>query len=279
MRELRLSIPDDAIELAGDRLWAAGAQAIEEVTLDDGRLQLRSVLADSDATSLGRLGPVPGEWAVDFVDVVTDHPQTWRDYAEPVVVSDRLRIVPAWRPIPEPSGADELVVPVEPGAAFGLGDHPTTRLTAAALDRLELTGATVLDVGCGTGVLGIIAALRGASRVVGIDVAEAAREATEQNAALNGVTIETSTTPLADVGGAFDVVLANILAPALVAMADDLRRVVAPPGRLLISGVLAGAHDHVLAALEPLEVIATTTDQGWACTQLVSGQSSGSSRT
>jgi ribosomal protein L11 methyltransferase len=164
-------------------------------------------------------------------------------------------------------------VAIEPGGAFGLGNHPTTRLSAAAVERLtgEGSGVTsVLDVGCGSGVLAIIAAARGATRVIAIDIAEAAREATVANAAANGVghLVEASTDALAQIDGACDLVLANILAPTLIALAPELQRVLAPDGALVISGVLDGGYDHVIVALAPLRVVRVDVLEGWAALEL-----------
>lgn len=259
VRVTELRVPSAAAELAADRLWVAGAQAVEEL-VDGDVTALRSVLADDDAVSLDRLGPLPADWQVTFFDQDDAPLETWREFAAPIVVSPTLTIRPAWL-------AGEGIA-IEPGGAFGLGDHPTTRLSAAAVERLARPGMAVLDVGCGTGVLAIIAARAGCSPVAGIDIAEAAREATLANAARNGVAVDVSTTPLADVAGTFDLVVANILAPTLVALAGDLRRVLAPGGTLVIAGVLEGRYDHVLAALDPLRPVAVTSLDGWACVEL-----------
>jgi ribosomal protein L11 methyltransferase len=268
MRLLQLSVPESQAELAADRLWGAGAGAVEELAGPDGTTLLRTVLAENDRVSLGRLGQLPDRWEVSF-DELEDRPaQTWRQHAQPITVNDSLVLRPAWLS----SQVDEAVVEIaiEPGASFGLGDHPTTRLSADATWRLATPGDRVLDVGCGSGVLSIIAAHRGAVEIVAIDIAEAARQATDENAARNGVgdRIVASTTPVGGIDGMFDLVLANILAPALVAMADDLRRLTSPDGALVLSGVLAGCHDHVLAALRPMRVIATFELDGWAAVEL-----------
>lgn len=128
----------------------------------------------------------------------------------------------------------------------------------------------MLDVGCGSGVLAIIAARRGAAPVIAIDIAEPAREATEDNARRNVVAdvVFASTASLRDVEGEHDLVVANILAPTLVALAPDLRRVTARRGRLVISGVLAGSYDHVIAALAPMCVVATRDLDGWSAVTL-----------
>lgn len=271
MRVLVVRVPIADAELAADRLWAAGARAVEECAPEGPFAELRTVLAESLDTSLDRLGALPSGWTATFVDFDDEPAQTWRQFARPVTVNDALVIRPAWLAT-DPSD-DVLEIAIEPGGSFGLGDHPTTRLSADATFRLTLDGASVLDVGCGSGVLSVIAARRGASRVVAIDVAEAAREATEDNAIRNGVAgrIAAGVTPLCEVEGVFDLVVANILAPTLVSLAGDLRRLTAPQGRLVLSGVLAGGHDHVLAALRPMKVVATTELEGWASVELRHG--------
>lgn len=266
-RVVELRVPLADAELGADRLWAAGAQAVEEI--DEGAtIALRSVLADDDSVSRVRLGPLPEGWGLTFFDQPDAPSEAWRDFAVPIDVSPTLVVHPAWRPPAATNGV--RYVAIEPAGAFGLGDHPTTRLAATAAERLTGHATSVLDVGCGTGVLAVIAAVQGAAPVIAIDIAEAAREATLANADRNGVAdrIEASTTPLGEVAGTFDIVFANILAPTLVALADDLRRVLAPDGTLVISGVLEGAYDHVLAALAPLRVVRTDVLDGWAAVEL-----------
>ena len=139
---------------------------------------------------------------------------------------------------------------IEPASSFGLGDHPTTALTLGLLAahvrsaRAASTIDSVLDVGCGSGVLGIVAAQLGVATIRAIDISAAAIEATNANAARNGVVdhITADTAPLSAVTGSYDLVVANILAPVLVSMADDLRRVLAPGGVLMISGILQDSH-------------------------------------
>jgi ribosomal protein L11 methyltransferase len=271
-RVTELRVPPGDAELAADRLWSAGAQAIEEAGGAGGVALLRTVLAADDEVSRERLGLLPGDWELGFYDQPDAPADTWREFAVAVEVSPTLTIRPAWVSAAPPESG-RLEVAIEPAAAFGLGNHPTTRLSAAAVEHLTGEGsgvASVLDVGCGSGVLAIIAAARGATRVLAIDIAEAAREATTANAAANGVgdTVLATTDPLEQVGGVFDLVLANILAPTLIALAPELRRVVAPQGVLVVSGVLDGGYDHVVAALAPLRVVRTDVLDGWAALEL-----------
>jgi ribosomal protein L11 methyltransferase len=215
-----------------------------------------------------------GRWSHRVVEVPTAGADTWRAFAVPMWIGDHLVVVPAWQALDEvaPGGLDAsvLAVRIEPGGAFGLGDHPTTRASLRAVTRLGVAGADVLDVGCGTGVIAVTAALLHARSVRAIDVAAAAVEATADNARRNGVgaQVDVDDRPIGEIDDHFDVVVANILAPTLVAMADDLRRVTRADGRLVISGILADAHDHVLAALAPMQVERTDVDDGWACVTL-----------
>lgn len=265
MRLLQIvSGPADA-ELVADRLWQAGARAVEEVVLADGRAAARSVLAGDDATSLGRLGPLPAGWTVEWVEVDDEPANTWRRYVDVVEIGDSVVLRPAWLPALDDG---RIEIEIEPGGSFGLGDHPTTRLTAAAVVRLARPGQSVLDVGCGSGVLGIVAARLGATAVTGVDIADAAVEATIDNALRNGVEIDASTAPVGGVAGPYDLVLANLLAPTIIELAEHLRRLVGPGGALVISGVLADRHDHVVEALAPLEMVRTDVLDGWAAVEL-----------
>lgn len=263
-----LDVPADQADVAADRLWVAGARAVEHIDEGD-RARLRTVIAADADTSRERIGDLPGGWRLTFEPSATQHAETWREHADVIAVDDDLVLVPAWLDRSVPEGV--VAVSIEPAGAFGLGDHPTTRLCAAAVRRNIAAGDRLLDVGCGSGVLAIVGLAFGADRAVAIDVSEAARQATEANAAANGVgdRVDASCRPLAQVDGQFDLVVANILAPTLVDMASDLRRVTRR--RLIVSGILAERHDHVVRALAPFRVERTTTLDAWACVELTPG--------
>jgi ribosomal protein L11 methyltransferase len=270
MRLTVLTVPCSDVEVAADRLWCAGATAVESRVEAGGVVALVTVLADDDDRSLERIGPLGPDWVLTFVDDVAQANEGWRDHARPVVVNAELIINPAWWPITAPPSS-RTIVSIEPGGAFGLGDHPTTRMTADAAWRLTKPGDRVIDVGSGSGVLAIVALLKGAASAVAIDIAEAARESTVANAALNGVgdRVDASCRQVAEIDDEFDLAFANILAPTLIAMADDLVRLIRPGGRLVVSGVLAERHDHVVDALAELELCETKVDDAWACLEFV----------
>lgn len=256
------------VELASDALWSLGVVAIEERLVADG-VELWTSLGDSSDAVSEAAGLRLEQWSWRFVEVDEEVADTWRVHARPVWVDEDLVICPAWIPFDAPSDT-VTVVRIEPGATFGLGDHPTTVLSMRAICRSLRTGSSVLDVGCGSGVLAVGACVVGASHAVAIDIAPASVPVTKANAKANGVShlVEVSTRSLDEVEGQFDIVVANILAPVLIDLADDLRRVVAPGGVMIISGVLADRHDHVEAALLPLRRTRRRTLDGWAALTL-----------
>lgn len=267
-----VAVPVEHVDVASDVLWQLGVRAIEERPVPDGGVvELWTAVGDEPAAVDRAVAALAGRFGHRIVDVESAAANTWRDFASPMWVSEHLVVVPAWQEIDVAD--DVLVVSIEPGGAFGLGDHPTTLLSLRAVAGLVHGDADVLDVGCGTGVVAIAAARLQDRAVRAIDIAAAAVEATVDNAARNGVAdrVVADATPLALVDGDFDVVVANILAPVLIELAGDLRRVTRPGGRLVISGILADAHAHVIDALGPMVVERTEVIDGWACVVLSLG--------
>ena len=269
---IELDVAAGDAELAADRLWAAGATAVEE--RDGGAPGRRALIAGIPAgtvdTVLGALDPA---WRPRVVEVDDGAwADAWRDYAGPVRVGRRLVVVPAWiDAVPDESGADMVTVRLDPGRAFGSGTHATTQLALAALEGLVGGGAaTVLDVGSGSGVLAVAAALLGAQRVVAVDTDPEAVRATAENAARNGVggTVEGRLGHLAeavpeDDSGRFDVVVVNIGAAAIIEAAAVMQSRLAPGGHLVLTGFLAPATPRVRAAFGDLDPVAEAGDGEW----------------
>ena len=179
---------------------------------------------------------------------------------DPIRVNERLWIVPSWHAAPD-AGAINLVL--DPGLAFGTGSHPTTFLCLQWLTETLHGGETLLDYGCGSGILGIAAAKLGARSVLGVDIDDNALTAARNNAASNGVTLDLrhSKEQLDEV---FDIVVANILTNPLCVLAPLLAGRVAPGGRIALSGVLAAQADMVIAAYEPLIALRVGAEHdGW----------------
>jgi len=176
-----------------------------------------------------------------------DWERSWMDNFQPMRFGQRLWIVPSWHAAPEPDAVNLLL---DPGLAFGTGTHPTTALCLEWLDGQDLQDCNVLDCGCGSGILAIAALLLGAKQAVGTDIDYQAIEASRDNAERNG--IDASRFPLylpeqlpAEQA---DVVVANILAGPLVALAPQITSLVKPGGRLALSGILAEQGEDVAAA-------------------------------
>ncbi|HET6603296.1 MAG TPA: 50S ribosomal protein L11 methyltransferase [Xanthomonadaceae bacterium] len=173
-----------------------------------------------------------------------DWERAWMDRFEPMRFGQRLWIYPSHIEPPADAG---VVVRLDPGLAFGTGTHPTTALCLQWLDQLDLSGRTVLDFGCGSGVLAIAAARLGAVRVVAVDNDPQALTATRENARVNGVAARIGVYPSGQVpAGPFDFVVANILANALHALAGRLAQATAPGGAIALSGILAGQQPGLL---------------------------------
>jgi ribosomal protein L11 methyltransferase len=184
----------------------------------------------------------------------------------PIEIAPHFFIVPSWSEPPEP---DALNLRLDPGLAFGTGSHPTTRYCLRWLVETLAGGESVLDYGCGSGILAIAAARLGAGRVVGVDVDPQALVASAENAAANGVTAQFMS-PDNLPPERFDIVVANILANPLVALAPALCARVAPGGRLALSGILEAQADAVVAAYAPwFTLAASQATEGWV---LLSGR-------
>lgn len=173
--------------------------------------------------------------------------ETWRLHFKPVHVKGALWVVPPWEKVPD--GA--IAVVIEPGMAFGTGGHATTLLCLRGVHdavRADPAGA-VLDVGCGSGVLAIAAALLGAKEVLQIDNDPIAVQVAIENAEKNGVPfVRSGTTPVEEVTARFPLVVANILANTLIDLCAPIVARVSPGGTLLLSGVLCTQADEVTAA-------------------------------
>ncbi|WP_373046424.1 50S ribosomal protein L11 methyltransferase [Vulgatibacter sp.] len=178
-----------------------------------------------------------------------DWAETWKLHFQPLHVAGKIWVLPPWEKVP----AGSLAVVIEPGMAFGTGGHATTSLCLEGLVEVleRRPGAAVLDVGCGSGILGIGAKLLGAGRVVMIDNDPVAVQVAKENAAKNGVPeIETSGTGIEAVAERFPVVVANILAVTLIDLVRPIVATVEAGGELLLSGILVGQADDVIAAYE-----------------------------
>lgn len=177
-----------------------------------------------------------------------EHRDRWKEFFKPAQVSPRLWVLPSWETLPRPLREDERTIIIDPGAAFGTGLHETTRLCLAQLDRLCGPGVSVLDVGTGSGILAIGAGLLGASPLVATDNDPIAVDVAGENFARNGLSGAISASPIEQVDGRFDVVVANILAVTLLVLRRELWARVKPGGALVLAGLLARELDYVASS-------------------------------
>jgi ribosomal protein L11 methyltransferase len=227
------------------------------------------VLLEPDAdieALLAEAGAAIGLVGIPAYSVENVAEQNWvqltQSQFDPIRVSERLWIVPSWHETPDPSAVNLIL---DPGMAFGTGSHPTTRLCLEWLERNVSEACTVLDYGCGSGILAIAAARLGAGHVAGVDIDPQAVEAARANAERNGVTalFADSATPVA---GEYDVVVANILSNPLRVLAPAICAHVRSGGKLALSGILREQIDEIIAIYAqwiPLQVADVRED--WVC--------------
>lgn len=181
-----------------------------------------------------------------------DWATAWKKYYHPVKISERFTIVPTWEEY-EPVSTDELIIELDPGMAFGTGTHPTTVMCLQALEKTVIPGQLVIDVGTGSGVLAIGAAMLGAKHVHALDLDEVAVRSAKENVALNKVESTTEVVHgnlLDTVKEPADVVVANILAEVIMKFTDDAFQIVKEGGTYITSGIIGAKKEQVKQALE-----------------------------
>jgi ribosomal protein L11 methyltransferase len=205
----------------------------------------------------------PADWA-----------EAWKRFWHIDAVTDRLTIVPAWEAY-SPKSPDEIVLTLDPGMAFGTGQHATTRLMLQALERLAdqrggFASDNILDIGTGSGILAIYVAKRGSRDVKALDIDPVAIDITEQEAARNQVQLEVSDTPLnALCQTQYRVILANILAHVVIDLLPDIALRSQPGGVLLASGITEAQAPDVITAMTQAGFthVRTDTQSHWVVIQ------------
>ena len=190
----------------------------------------------------------------------------WKKYYHPMDIGNNLAVCPSW----ENYETDRKVLKLDPGMAFGTGTHETTYLCLEVLDREIKGGERVLDVGTGSGILGIGAILLGAADVEGVDIDPTAVKVAIENAQLNGVEdkFQIKVGDLADqASGEYDIVVANIVANAVMMLSGVVPQFLKKGGLYITSGIIDTRKDEVLACLEGLgfEIIRVHEKNGWVC--------------
>ncbi len=285
---LKLAAAGEAAETLADALMEAGALSVSiedrdagtdaelpqfgEPGLDDPKAWQRNWVvalleADADIAALLAQLKLPAEIERE-IEVVPE--QDWvrltQAQFEPIPISDRLWIVPSWHDAADfVTTPNAIVLVLDPGLAFGTGSHPTTRLCLKWLEQHVQGGESVLDYGCGSGILAIAAKKLGAGHVVGSDVDAQAITASRNNAESNR-TEAAFFLPDALPAGEFDVLVANILTNPLKALMPLLAGRVKPGGRIALSGILAEQAAEVLALYSQFfDMRLWATEDGWVC--------------
>ena len=201
-----------------------------------------------------------------------DWENNWKQFYKPMEIGERLIVIPDWEEA-DPQG--RVALRLNPGLTFGTGSHATTRLCLQALEKLVRPGMSVLDLGCGSGILSIAALLLGADRAYACDIDEKAVDVAYENAALNGVGKDRYTVRAGDVlsdqglrrdmGGGWDIVVANIVADVIIALAPAALDLMKPGGVFLCSGIIDQRADEVREALEAqgFTIREANTSEGW----------------
>lgn len=246
--------------VAGDPAWVTvKAWLAEAADIEQDRIRLEQGVSEIRELGLGQIDPPAYGWVQE-----EDWANAWKEYFKPLRTGERLMVIPSWETYDLQPG--DLPLYLDPGMAFGTGAHATTGLCLRWLERLVKPGASVLDVGTGSGILAIAAARLGAGRIVALDVDPVAVQVAQENVNKNGVTAEVRLTTLDQVEDEpVDLVIANIIASVIIDLLPEVALRMKSGGRFLASGIIAAKKQAVLDAvtetwLLPMEV---REEGGW----------------
>ena len=204
----------------------------------------------------------------------SDWENNWREYYKPIEVGEKLVVVPEWEEAPQDG---RLPLRLDPGLIFGTGSHATTRMCLAALEKFSKPGVRVLDLGCGSGILGIGALILGCDSCLGVDIDPKAPDVVMSNAALNGIGTDKMTAWAGDIiadsslrariGGEYQLVLANIVADVIIPLTAVVRQFMAPGAVFICSGIIEHRWPETEAALisNGFEILDHKSEEEWHC--------------
>ena len=204
----------------------------------------------------------------------SDWENNWREYYKPIEVGEKLVVVPEWEEAPQDG---RLPLRLDPGLIFGTGSHATTRMCLAALEEFSKPGVRVLDLGCGSGILGIGALILGCDSCLGVDIDPKAPDVVMSNAALNGIGADKMTAWAGDIiadsslsariGGGCQLVLANIVADVIIPLSAVVRQFMAPGAVFICSGIIEHRWPETEAALisNGFEILDHKSEEEWHC--------------
>ncbi len=204
----------------------------------------------------------------------SDWENNWREYYKPIEVGEKLVVVPEWEEAPQDG---RLPLRLDPGLIFGTGSHATTRMCLAALEKFSKPGVRVLDLGCGSGILGIGALILGCDSCLGVDIDPKAPDVVMSNAALNGIGTDKMTAWAGDIiadaslrahiGGGYQLVLANIVADVIIPLSAVVHQFMAPGAVFICSGIIEHRWPETEAALisNGFEILDHKSEEEWHC--------------
>lgn len=297
--EVCVNIPADEIERRCEEMTAMGAEGFvieNEADFQDflennhqywdyvddelesrftGVSRIKCYLCDNEdgRAVLCRIRGAYGGVETSFVED-SDWENNWREYYKPIEVGEKLVVVPEWEDIPDDG---RTALRLDPGLIFGTGSHATTRMCLAALEKYAGEGKTFLDLGCGSGILGIGALVLGSARCVGCDIDPKAPDVAASNAELNGIGSDRFKVYAGDIlsdaslrrmlGSGYDAVLANIVSDVIIPLSALVREFMKPGAVFITSGIIDGRQDEVRAALEGngFEVVEHRNEEEWHC--------------
>lgn len=280
--QLKLDTSRDGAEAIEDALLSAGAVSVTLQDLEDqpilepgvgetplwDKVRVIGLFAadtDTDLTTVAITAHHGDNLPAHRWEILEDKDweREWMQHYHPIQCGERLWICPSWVQPPEPEAVNLML---DPGLAFGTGTHPTTHLCLEWLDSVDLQGKTVIDYGCGSGILGIAALLLGASKVIAVDNDPQALVATRDNSERNHIDADKLVTclPGQEPGEPADIVVANILAAPLISLADTLSQQTKSEGLLCLAGLIASQVEDVKAPyVDQFEFSADARRQEW----------------
>lgn len=240
--------PDDGIATVSSYVSIETDKEVLKKQIEDGLEEVK-LFVDAGACEL----TLEEKDDIDWID-------NWKEYFKPFYAAEHILIKPSWETLPENRKEEDVVIEIDPKTAFGTGSHETTKLCIESIKKELKQGMSILDVGCGSGILSLVSLKLGACKAVGTDIDENALKITWENMERNKITEKEFTSYAGNliddknlqrkVGTGFDLVVANILAPVIIQLSEEIANHMKPKGIFISSGILNTKEKEVQHALE-----------------------------